>query len=616
MYAARTTLLLAAALCASSFVVSAQQLRTAGTLPRGNVRTLVLEFESPDSTYLGTTIARLIAAELSNSMRDMDGARARVGRMQDDRPSVNEGAVEELALRNRAVLAVWGSYFFDGDSVSVVTHARIVPVAPLTARDFALVYQTQQGELVARIPSRQINFSPVVYSRAELDAAYAADVAGYSVRKEADDASPEVAKVTTSQDLTFLSRGNGWAQVRVDSTVTGWIRVPQPIIKGAERSAGPCLLVGGLSQFAAGDYKSAENAFLSYINTAGREQDMFNVGTTRLLIGKARIHAMNASGSLPKDEAVSAEFERAAAALPESAAPVEHLAITRLMRFKGSPDDARIEGLKTSEREMITALREDPDSVSVNNLRVFYAIAADEKFLKSSGTDESEYIRSLEDQGLILTQVDKFLIIRRFDPTEFGSIRYGIWTPKQAEGFTIVGNIPLSSGGTITNLVHYGLNMHVRNRVADPVYFDVSADGWYTGYTVENITVDTRPYPDAIERTDIWSLAVPITVGLSISPPLRSFPVIPHFSAGGGVAVGISSRHPITAIDHKRQSLESDAQFAPVWYADAGADWFFLKRIALSAALKYQSIVFHEAMYTGQTDLSGFRLMFGITFVP
>lgn len=617
MHTFRTALILAAVVCASIVGAQAQQLRTAGTLPRGNVRTLVLEFESPDSTYLGTTIARLIAAELSTSMRDMDGARARVARMQDDKPSLNDAAVEQLALRDRAVLVVWGSYFFDGDSVSVVPHARIVPIAPLTARDFALVYETQQGELVARIPSRQINFSPIVYSRAELDAAYALDVAGVTLRKEADDSSPEIAKATTTQDLTFLSRANGWARVRIDSTVTGWLRLPQPLVKGAERSNGPSTLVAGLAQYAAGDYKSAENSFTAYINTAGREQDMFNVGTTRLLIGKARMHAMNASGSLPKDEAVSSEFERAAAALPESASPVEHLAITRLMRFRGSPDDTRIEGLKTSEREMIAALREDPDSVSVNNLRVFYAIAADEKFLKSAGTDESEYIRSLEDQGLILTQVDKFLIIRRFDPTEFGSIRYGVWSPKQAEGFTIVKNTAEpANGGRIINLVHYGLNMHVRNRLADPVYFDVSADGWYTGYTVDNITSDTRPVSIAIEKTDIWSLAVPITAGLSIAPPLRGFPVIPHFSAGGGVAVGISSRHPVTAVDHKRQSLESDAQFAPVWYAQLGADWFFLRRIALSAAFKYQSIVFHEPMYTGQTDLSGFRLMFGITFVP
>ncbi|MBL0175493.1 MAG: SH3 domain-containing protein [Ignavibacteria bacterium] len=615
MHSRTSLLFLPAILAAMTVTARAQELRPATTLPRSSIRAVVLQFESPDSAYLGTTIARLFAAEIASSMRDMNGATARIARGPDDHPSINEGAVEDIARREGAVIAVWGSYFLDGDSVSVVTHARIIPTPPLTERDFALVYQTAQGELIARLPSRQLNFATIMFSRAELDAVHAASVAGLPVRREASEAGASLGTVRSDQNLHILSRGNGWAQIRIDSASTGWIQVPQSFAKPAERTSGPSLLAAGIAQYAAGDYQGAENSMIAYVNTSGRDQDMFNLATTRLLLGKARIRGMNATTSLPKDETASSDFERAAALLPDNAAPVEHLAVTRLMRYQGSPDATRIEGLKTSEREMITALREDPDSVSVNNLRVFYAVAADKKFLKAEGTDENEYRRALEDQGLILTQVDQFLVIRRFDPTEFGSIRYGFWSPHDDEGFTISGNaLEPSLQGKITNVAHHGVDMHVRNRIIDPfISFDVAASAWYSGYTVENITGLTGLNP--IVKSDYWALTVPITLGLSVAPPLRAFPVVPHVTAGGGVAIGISTRHPTTA-DGKKQSLESDAQFASVWYAGVGADVFFLRRLALSAGLKYQSIVFKEFMYTGQKNVSGVRFLLGLTFIP
>ncbi len=604
---------LAIALAIFSAAAAQAQLLPNRTLPPSETRAVILEFESPDSSYLGVTIARLYAAKICASMPGMNGARARSARRQDDRPSVNSDAPAVIAATERAVIAVWGAYYLGQDTVTVTSHAKIFPVAPLTELDFSLIYRTPDGDLAARLPTAQVNFPPVHFQRSLLDSVHSAFLQGLPLYAAPSGDAERQGGLPPLGDADFFELKDDWMRLRADSGAQCWARMPSPLTSALPRIERPAAFISGVALYSAGSYAAAESAFTAYANTSGPMEDAFNIATTRLLIGNARLRKTKAAAALPADETVSSEFERAAAAIPDEAAPAEHLAVTRMMRYEGAPGETHAGALKMSERHLIRALQDNPDSIAVNNLRVFYAEAERKRFLQTTGITDREYEEAIRRQQGVLEQVDRFLVIHVYEPTEFGAIRYGWWSPKDAEGYTIKGvNGAFPGDGKIHDLIRHGIELHVRNRLFHPVFLDVSAGGWYTGYSVRDI--DPSVSADGVVKTNIWSAILPITIGASFSP-VRNFAVYPYLNAGGGVAVGISNRRAELQ-SGVRKPLESEAVFAPTWYVGAGADVMLLKSLGLSLAAKYMNIAFRTPLYTGQSDVSALYIMLGLAFIP
>ncbi len=611
-----TALVLAVVLHLAS--AHAQELRQPTSLPRNDLRVVVMDFESPDSNYLGNTLARVFATELVSSLRDMGGVLARTTKSETERVSLNDAAPDEIGLAEKATLVVWGEYYFEGDTVTVVAHARLTPIPPQTVRDFSLVYSATDGELIARPLTEHVNFKSILLNRSILERLHAQFSAGIVLRAAPSESAASAGTFPGGQNGLFLSREPGWIQIRTGAGQLGWMQMTSELNSLTEIAGSPAGFVTGTALFAVGDYRAAENAFTSYLNTAGRSQDPVNGASARLLLGNTRLRVADVTKSLPKDESISAEFERAATLLPDDAAPAEHLAITRLLRYEGTPDAVRAEGLKASERDLIRTLQEDADSTHVSNMRTFYALATKRQFLKDASMSTDDYEAAVGGRNNILDQMDRYLILRTlWVPEEYGSIRYGFWTPAAEPGVTVktpVNSSPASAitFSGITNEVRHSLDLHVRNKLWTAIFFDVAAGARYQGYTVVGIQGDNSVNPTV--QSDIWAMVIPITIGGSFSP-IYNFPVRPYIMAGIGGALGVGNRKPQYA-DGKRGALESEAQFTVAWNAGVAVDIFPMKRFALSLALKHESINFKEMLYSGQKDLSSTQFQIGLTFVP
>ena len=153
----------------------------------------------------------------------------------------------------------------------------------------------------------------------------------------------------------------------------------------------------GVLQYLSGNYEMADATLSGYLETCGA-QDPANLALARILLGNARFR-----GGDPKfAEAAGREYLKAVQLLPDNAAPVNYLAMARLLKYGQMRD--YVPEMSDLEARLIRSVQRS-DLEAAGNLRIFYELAADSPFIRPPDVNWQSYTNSIARQLLLMGEV-------------------------------------------------------------------------------------------------------------------------------------------------------------------------------------------------------------------
>jgi hypothetical protein len=604
--------------------IQAQKLDNPTTLTQEQMRVEVAEFESPDQSDLGYVIARMIARDIYNEYPRLGGVHVSVPPTMDQRVSHNPEYLETIAQQNHASIVVWGEYYFEGDTVIIRPYLRITPQTPMTDQSFGLRLTTAEGDIVALPPSMQINITPMFTSRKRLEEIQAGLAATRTLREEPDGKaravkpSPAIAAEPKPTMWIVEIRG-AWMKVRLHDNTTGWIEAPSTATPfGTARMA---TFIKGAALYITGQYPAAEQALAAHLSQYSDDDNAMNKALVHTLLGTTRVRMAQGALPLPASENVSQEYLAAKNLIPDSPSPRDHLAVTRMLKHQPDANGmyaAPVGEFADTEDDLIESVKKDKNDQSLNNLKVFYRLAARQKFLKESGDDDASYQSGIQERIGIVSKVEEEerqlreggpIVMLRIERQSFNmmSLSGGLWLPKDAEkGITFANTSYEKANALISQSQAFGGELHYRNGVAFPLSFDFAMSVWYSSYDMTpSATADT------VRSATAWVLLTPAQFGFSFTL-LSGGLIEPYINAGAGVTFAMSDLNIKARASEINEDEKTDIHFS--WYLGGGADLFLGKDFAIGISAKYQFLKLKEPMWTGQTDFTGLQIFAGFTF--
>ncbi len=536
-----------------SSTASAQQLRTPSTMPARMQAVAVFPFETPDTLRIGDRLAQSLVRALTAELQGIDAVH--LVSLPPTHPALSEqpSNIPVLAEARNAVFALWGEYYPDGDSMSVAVHLQIIPRDRLEERDLGMTFASEDGEIAAMPPTLQVNFAPVVTTAGDTGSALFAPVVAYTA---------------------------------------------------------------ALSSYLAGEYGTAQQRFAAWSSEQEqRGNEPMALAFAHLMTGNAMMLGATSRGQVPDQAATTRAYARAAELVPESAAPHDHLTVSRMQRHlaPGVSLNDTLPDLNASEVDLIEAVQRDGSPQSVQNLRVFYKMANRHQYLKRKGTSDDEYTQSLNQQLGVLSRIDNrqeyVIVMRMAQPVDFLDIRAGLWSTKDAEKeFTWKGVV---QQGTIDQAQAYGVDFHHHAHFGGPFFGDFTLGVWYSSFSFSGAADVIRP--DEIAKSEAWAVIFPAHLGLSFAPFHDMF-VSPYVAVGVGGAGAVSSITNYNAANSTLQGEDgekNDFQAALAATFGAGVNLYITRGFGISIGARYELLKFKEALHTNQQNLSGLQLLIG-----
>jgi len=603
-------------------VLTGQGLEQSITLRPALQQMTILEFTSPVPSDLGPALSFFMGRQILRAVRSTNGISiVPLGGTGD---YLDDDLIERIADDHHAEFIVWGEFYDSDGSVVVQTHVRVFNRAPLSEVDLGLDYRTPEGTMEARLPSYQINFTPVELSPGSIAMLRAAFVTRQPLRQNTGMEALVTDTLIFQQENTILSIQQNWLRIETAKKAFGWLAPTPALDDNIFRHAGE--FIAGVSFFLAGDYAASQQQFKQFLQSATEEEDV-TLALAHLLAGSSELRAHDMSMGLPDEETVTQEYKSAVTLLPDSPSPVDFLAIARLLKYSDSQQTYRQGSnpeLSEVEDLFIATVKSEGQPRSVENLNIFYKLARKYGWLKPVGMTDVAYTRAVNDrlaiidtikqeEAGIITKTKVEIVIREEKMKhDYLSMRFGTWFPEDVnlrfrrfeESAT-----DSSVAASMKQSQAIGLDFHYRTRLVSPLYFDFSIGGWFSSYEL-NYSQPVGIFDSTIDKLQNWSVVVPITIGLSVSL-LPGGPVLPSVMVGAGGSVGISNLNAL--VNGKSRHRETDTKGTFGWFFGAGLDIYLSDNFAISGALKYQNIKFEEALLTGQKNFTGLQVSIGFT---
>jgi len=388
-------------------------------LPSVRYKILVLEYDSPQKSGWGSDLSQMIAQETIGSMRGVQSVGVIHLSQPQERVVLGPEKVASLAGDQQSRVVVWGEFYEAGKSVYLYSHLRIAPDPSFPGSDLRLTAQLAGiagGQLDVRAgpPTLQVNFAPIAVSSASLSRMRTLSDQTVTLREGPDERAREVGQLRLREPYWLAKVQDGWVLVQSRGS-GGWVR---HATLGSEKELKD---VGALVQFAqgalqyiAGSYKAAEETFSSYLSQHGSKQDSMNRAMAFILLANAQLGGGRALARLTSGEEISYRYAEAAKLLPNSAAPVNYLAVARLTKYQRT--EGPVPELRDLEQRLIHVVKSENDRDAIHNLKVLYQASAQRLFLfkppppeSHEGDPKARYRQSLSQQLRLLSSLENQL---------------------------------------------------------------------------------------------------------------------------------------------------------------------------------------------------------------
>ncbi len=601
------------------------------SLPLARQRAAVLAFESPQDSMLGPAIARAVALSLRDNLPEYGEISVVVPRNAHERFTENPDYVDTIAAQRKYSLLIYGEYYIDGENVQIRCYARLVPHSPVTEQSFGLTLRLDEGIMKASPPTLQMNFPLLSVPRSLAGQWNAAATAATTLSQQPLPGAPQAGAIKPTESVTFAERRENWIRVKAEPGLEGWLNLP-PAPQG---QAFPAPDLFGFARLAArfmeANFPDAEKEAADLLGKEKDRQNSMNLAFLRILYGNSMLRQAPAGEPLARYDAIESEYKEAQRLVPGNASPVDHLAILRMLRY--APDSmksapAMIVPLAQTEAELIGILQEEKNPQTSDNLKTLYRRAERQRFLKQEGVADNTYNDEVKNRLTMVNTVDKqerdraegrpvdvVIVMQEYEEIRLNmnSLRAGAWIPKEnAQDFSFNKISYSDVRAKVQQSNIYGAEIEHRRNLSTFMYLHFTFSGWYTGYDF------TRPASSdqdtLVTQASSYVLMFPIHIGLSLNL-LPEFPISPFVSAAVGGTIAVSGLD-YTENGKNPNTADTKLKVAFTWNFGAGCDFFVARNFAFSLAAKYQYLRFNEAMYTGQQDLSGVQLLFGITWKP
>ncbi len=148
----------------------------------------------------------------------------------------------------------------------------------------------------------------------------------------------------------------------------------------------------------------------------------------------------------------------------------------------------------------------------------------------------------------------------------------------------------------------YGIDLEYRKETNAFMFLDLSLGVWYSDYSYKYFAHPMRP-PTEREHS-FWSVRFPLTIGVTVSPPIKSI-VKPSIIGGIGFYVIYQNDHHTYQYGESLEDSESsELSIDPGGFIGIGLDIFLNESFAVSTAVKFPFITYNPQL--------GPQLQFGI----
>jgi hypothetical protein len=365
-------------------------------------KVVVLEYGNPGESKWGLECSEILTREIIGSIRGVPSVGVVNLRQDERRMELTLTNVLEMAQRQKAMVVVWGEFYQVGEKIYLHSHCRIVPWQKIAVAPVSLSIKTAQGELKAEPPSLMVNFTPVEITTNSLLALRASHETSATIHSEPSETSAAVGRLSTTDGFGVLSAQSGWMKIRTWENYEGWVHYAtlenqkdlnslQAVIRFAQ----------GALQYVSGNYETSEATLTMYLETCGK-QDAANLALARILLGNARFRG----GKKEFAESASSEYLKAIDLLPENAAPVNYLAVARLL--KHSATRTYTPEMTDLESRLIRAVQQG-NAEAATNLRILYQLAATNGFIRPPEMNAQSYTNSIARQLSLIGDIQGHL---------------------------------------------------------------------------------------------------------------------------------------------------------------------------------------------------------------
>jgi len=376
-------------------------------LPHVKNKVLVLEYDNPETKPWGKEIAQIVAQETLGSIRGVKS----VGVVNLIQPvkhiTLTADVVKDIAKDQNASVVIWGEFYEKKDSVFLHSHLQIIPAGNQKQSSLGISLETPFGTMLANPPTLMINFAPIALSLKSLEGLHTFYEKTVTMREQPTDQSSKVGALSPGDTYVLLKIKGPWTLIRKKDQAEGWIRYET--LETQKELAGVRALViytHAILQYIYGNFDAARKTIGHYLEVYGKHQDTMNQSFAHILLGNAKLRGGNLKYFIPKDTKISEDYLAAAKLLPDYSAPIDFYSIARIMEHtSASYPAARLADMQDVEKRLIHSVRTDYNLTSLTNLQIFYKMAQEMGFLKTSTMNSSEYKRAIKNQINFLDEI-------------------------------------------------------------------------------------------------------------------------------------------------------------------------------------------------------------------
>jgi hypothetical protein len=388
--------------CSSVLAMEPGTMHDLELLPACKNKIAVLEYENPLGAPWGLKLSQILTQEIIGSIRGVPSVGVLDLRQDEPHVELTLSNVTAIARRQNAQVVVWGEFYEGGNKTYFHSHLQIVPLDKFGKPSLSLSVQTRKGAVTATPPSLVVNFAPVEFTTSSLRALRDSHQQTTAVRSDPQESARRVATLGTRDGFGVEAVTGPWMKIRTKENVAGWVHYAT--LENRKELSGLESVVRfaqGALQYLVGNYETAEATMSAYLDGCGK-QDEANLALAHILLGNARFRGREG----PSDVRVAQEYLKAAELLPNEAAPVNYLAIVRLLKY--GDEREYVPEMRDLETRLIRGVQQN-NPEALGNLRVFYELAADNGFAKPKELSAAVYSNAIGKQLTLVDEIAKKL---------------------------------------------------------------------------------------------------------------------------------------------------------------------------------------------------------------
>ena len=398
---------------------------------------LVLEYENPFGGHEGFQLSELVGRMALATTTGVDKFAVIILRQEEKQRPLTEANVEELALRQRTPVVIWGEFYEENGGIFVTSHLRYASIdtslnhhdssneqSPVKFTwDLKKLNISDRAQAYASLPAAQVNFLPLKISTSDLRSLENTWRETLILHENPTENSAKIGELELATPYQIVGSDGRWMHVLTHSrssrgptirahgpfhtgpiipplpsrgaNVMGWARLGDlsRLDTFNELTSVVCY-AQGLMQFSTKNYAAAVETFQQYLQKYGSRQDPANQAIAHLLIGYC---IMKRSGDLG---AALNEFQMAKRLLPNSSSPANCMALA--LFEKASRSAATGEEMQQLEADLVRVIRIDSDPDAIRNLETLYQLPHAQQYF---GNKSANFIEARQMQLNILQRV-------------------------------------------------------------------------------------------------------------------------------------------------------------------------------------------------------------------